>query len=67
MLLLERMDLWNKALLAALLHKEQIPVPGPIEIPRPGDEERKKHVISDASEVRAFFARHGGAKHVERR
>jgi hypothetical protein len=42
---IERNDQWLRALLDALLNKKQIPIPGPLEINRPGEEpapERKR-------------------------
>jgi hypothetical protein len=55
---LERIDLWGRALLAAVLREKDIPVPGPLEILRPGDEPRRRK--ADGGRVRDFFARHLG-------
>lgn len=39
---LERLDLWGRAIVSALLHEKAVPVPGPLEIRRPGEREPER-------------------------
>lgn len=57
-LALERIDDYGQAILKALLRAKDVPVPGPLELLRPGQEPRRRK--ADGRGVRDFFARHLG-------
>jgi hypothetical protein len=59
-LLIERQELWCRALLDVHLEKREIRVPGELRIPRPGSEpEKPKRVETDPKVIAAWFAATG--------
>jgi len=60
--LMERQDAWFRAIFGALTHQERVPVPGDLEIVRPGDRTipEEKVIVTDSNTIAAWFAKFGG-------
>lgn len=56
--LIEQQGQWMRALFAALRGQKHIQVPGVVEVPRPGQEQKPKgRIVTDPGELSRWFAR----------